>query len=209
MEKVLLTLETVGLLAEKTKLENDCREGASDLKTTDVCASHTLIFICPAGMFEMWRFKFHEQLFVLFHQYMLTMSCVLVAKMQPPGAEEGPAERSVQRPIESSKDNLQDAVWWVITRRPSECAFLSFCWMKQTSFITVNGILSFICGPVVAVASFWTVHTINVYEQESCFLLMQAFSELPDTPDEIDAMLNEERSRAECFTGLSENVRAP
>lgn len=36
---------------------------------------------------------------------------------------------------------------------------------------------------------------------------MQAFSKLPDTPDEIDAMLNEERSRAECFTGLSENVR--
>uniref|UniRef100_A0A8C2ZQJ7 Structural maintenance of chromosomes protein 5 n=1 Tax=Cyclopterus lumpus TaxID=8103 RepID=A0A8C2ZQJ7_CYCLU len=34
----------------------------------------------------------------------------------------------------------------------------------------------------------------------------QAFSKLPDTLDEIDAMLNEERSRAECFTGLSENV---
>uniref|UniRef100_A0A8D3CBS3 Structural maintenance of chromosomes protein 5 n=1 Tax=Scophthalmus maximus TaxID=52904 RepID=A0A8D3CBS3_SCOMX len=33
-----------------------------------------------------------------------------------------------------------------------------------------------------------------------------AFSELPNTLDEIDAMLNEERSRAECFTGLSENV---
>lgn len=37
---------------------------------------------------------------------------------------------------------------------------------------------------------------------------MQAFSKLPDTLDEIDAMLNEERSRAECFTGLSESVRA-
>lgn len=36
---------------------------------------------------------------------------------------------------------------------------------------------------------------------------MQAFSKLPDTLDELDAMLNEERSRAECFTGLSENVR--
>lgn len=36
---------------------------------------------------------------------------------------------------------------------------------------------------------------------------MQAFSELPDTLDEIDAMLNEERSRADCFTGLTENVR--
>uniref|UniRef100_A0A669DXV2 Structural maintenance of chromosomes protein 5 n=1 Tax=Oreochromis niloticus TaxID=8128 RepID=A0A669DXV2_ORENI len=38
------------------------------------------------------------------------------------------------------------------------------------------------------------------------FLLNQAFSKLPDTLDEVDAMLNEERSRAECFTGLSENV---
>uniref|UniRef100_A0A6Q2WT45 Structural maintenance of chromosomes protein 5 n=1 Tax=Esox lucius TaxID=8010 RepID=A0A6Q2WT45_ESOLU len=33
-----------------------------------------------------------------------------------------------------------------------------------------------------------------------------AFCQLPDTLDEIDSMLNEERSRAECFTGLSENV---
>lgn len=37
---------------------------------------------------------------------------------------------------------------------------------------------------------------------------MQAFDKLPNTLDEIDAMLNEERSRAECFTGLSESVRA-
>ena len=35
----------------------------------------------------------------------------------------------------------------------------------------------------------------------------QAFTKLPDTSDEIDSRLNEERSRAECFTGLSENVR--
>lgn len=41
-----------------------------------------------------------------------------------------------------------------------------------------------------------------------CFILtLQAFSELPDTLDEIDAMLNDERARAECFTGLSEAVR--
>uniref|UniRef100_A0A674MAU8 Structural maintenance of chromosomes protein 5 n=1 Tax=Takifugu rubripes TaxID=31033 RepID=A0A674MAU8_TAKRU len=33
-----------------------------------------------------------------------------------------------------------------------------------------------------------------------------AFAKLPDTPDDIDSMLNEERSRSECFTGLSENV---
>ncbi|KAI4882717.1 hypothetical protein NFI96_028525 [Prochilodus magdalenae] len=37
-------------------------------------------------------------------------------------------------------------------------------------------------------------------------ILRTAFSELPDTLDEIDAMLNEERTRAECFTGLSETV---
>lgn len=37
---------------------------------------------------------------------------------------------------------------------------------------------------------------------------MQALSKLPDTLDEIDAMLNEEQSRAECFAGLSESVRA-
>ncbi|XP_062340781.1 structural maintenance of chromosomes protein 5 [Osmerus eperlanus] len=36
--------------------------------------------------------------------------------------------------------------------------------------------------------------------------LHTAFSQLPKTLDEIDAMLNEERSRADCFTGLSENV---
>ncbi|XP_030625495.1 structural maintenance of chromosomes protein 5 [Chanos chanos] len=36
--------------------------------------------------------------------------------------------------------------------------------------------------------------------------LHTAFSELPDTLDEIDAMLNEERTRAECFTGLSDTV---
>uniref|UniRef100_A0A8C1X171 Structural maintenance of chromosomes protein 5 n=1 Tax=Cyprinus carpio TaxID=7962 RepID=A0A8C1X171_CYPCA len=33
-----------------------------------------------------------------------------------------------------------------------------------------------------------------------------AFSQLPDTLDEIDAMLNEEKTRAECFTGLSDAV---
>uniref|UniRef100_A0A671YKD5 Structural maintenance of chromosomes protein 5 n=1 Tax=Sparus aurata TaxID=8175 RepID=A0A671YKD5_SPAAU len=90
MEKVYLALETVGLTAEKTKLENDCKEGASELRTTDVGVSHTFTYICPAV--------------------------------------------------------------------------------------------------------------------DSYSLLMQAFSKLPDTLDEIDAMLNEERSRAECFTGLSENV---
>ncbi|CAL8323354.1 unnamed protein product [Merluccius merluccius] len=36
--------------------------------------------------------------------------------------------------------------------------------------------------------------------------LQAAFKKLPDSLDELDALLNEERSRAECFTGLSENV---
>lgn len=45
MEKVYLALETVGLMAEKTKLENDCREGASELKTIDVSVSHTPLHI--------------------------------------------------------------------------------------------------------------------------------------------------------------------
>ncbi|XP_061118782.1 structural maintenance of chromosomes protein 5 [Conger conger] len=36
--------------------------------------------------------------------------------------------------------------------------------------------------------------------------LRPAFGQLPNTLDEIDAQLNEERSRAECFTGLSATV---
>ncbi|XP_016084943.1 structural maintenance of chromosomes protein 5-like isoform X1 [Sinocyclocheilus grahami] len=36
--------------------------------------------------------------------------------------------------------------------------------------------------------------------------LHRAFSQFPDTLDEIDAMLNEEKTRAECFTGLSDTV---
>lgn len=41
MEKVHLALETVGLTAEKTKLEQDCREGATELKTMDVSDRHS------------------------------------------------------------------------------------------------------------------------------------------------------------------------
>lgn len=37
---------------------------------------------------------------------------------------------------------------------------------------------------------------------------MQAFKNLPETLDEVDARLNEERARSECFSGLSENVSA-
>lgn len=36
MEKVYLALEMAGLTVEKAKLENDCREGASEFKTMEV-----------------------------------------------------------------------------------------------------------------------------------------------------------------------------
>lgn len=51
----------------------------------------------------------------------------------------------------------------------------------------------------------WTPFVADVYLL--AVMSLQAFSKLPDTLDEVDAMLNEERSRAECFTGLSESVR--
>lgn len=67
MEKVYLALETVGLTAEKTKLENDCREGASELKTTDVSAPHTFIYISRADV------SFILTLLVPYHGCMRTM----------------------------------------------------------------------------------------------------------------------------------------
>uniref|UniRef100_A0A7N8Y1I5 Structural maintenance of chromosomes protein 5 n=1 Tax=Mastacembelus armatus TaxID=205130 RepID=A0A7N8Y1I5_9TELE len=96
MEKVYLALETVALTAERAKLENDCREGASELKIVDVSIS-------------------------LKHTHLHTFAT-------------------------SVRQNRFD-----------------------TGF-------------------------------------PRAFSKLPDTLDEIEAMLNEERSRAECFTSLSETV---
>uniref|UniRef100_A0AAX7U7X8 Structural maintenance of chromosomes protein 5 n=1 Tax=Astatotilapia calliptera TaxID=8154 RepID=A0AAX7U7X8_ASTCA len=103
MEKVHLALETVGLTAEKNKLENDCREGASELRTTD--------------------------------------------------------QRKVQ---------LTDQCKGLLKRAKAICK------MQPDQSLPED--------------------------------LRNAFSKLPDTLDEVDAMLNEERSRAECFTGLSENV---
>uniref|UniRef100_A0A4W6CRK7 Structural maintenance of chromosomes protein 5 n=1 Tax=Lates calcarifer TaxID=8187 RepID=A0A4W6CRK7_LATCA len=103
MEKVYLALEAVGLTAEKTKLENDCREGASELKATDVRKTE------------------------------LTEQC---------------------------KGLLKRAK--------------SICRMQSDESLPED--------------------------------LHNAFDKLPNTLDEIDAMLNEERSRAECFTGLSESV---
>uniref|UniRef100_A0A672LKA1 Structural maintenance of chromosomes protein 5 n=1 Tax=Sinocyclocheilus grahami TaxID=75366 RepID=A0A672LKA1_SINGR len=41
---------------------------------------------------------------------------------------------------------------------------------------------------------------------EELHRVSSAFSQLPDTLDEVDAMLNEEKTRAECFTGLSDVV---
>uniref|UniRef100_A0A671YKF7 Structural maintenance of chromosomes protein 5 n=1 Tax=Sparus aurata TaxID=8175 RepID=A0A671YKF7_SPAAU len=129
MEKVYLALETVGLTAEKTKLENDCKEGASELRTTDVGVSHTFTYICPA----VEKVQLHEQCKGLLKR------AKTICRMQSD---------------ESLPEDLRNVI-----------------------------------------------SAVNSYS-----LLMQAFSKLPDTLDEIDAMLNEERSRAECFTGLSENV---
>ncbi|XP_010792435.1 structural maintenance of chromosomes protein 5 [Notothenia coriiceps] len=112
MEKVYLTLETVGLMAQKSKLENDCRESASELQTTD-------------------------------------QTCIRLE------------QRKVQL-TELCKGLMKKAK--------------SICRMQ---------------------------HDESLPEE-----LHKAFSTLPDTLDDIDTMLNEERSRAECFTGLSENVRA-
>ncbi|XP_054464848.1 structural maintenance of chromosomes protein 5 [Anoplopoma fimbria] len=110
MEKVYLALETVGLMAEKTKLENDCREGASELKTTEQKCSR----------------------------------------------------------LEQRKVQLTEQCKGLLRRARTTCR------MKPDESLPED--------------------------------LRNAFSKLPDTLDEIDAMLNEERSRSECFTGLSENV---
>ncbi|XP_068454351.1 structural maintenance of chromosomes protein 5 [Clinocottus analis] len=110
MEKVYLALETVGLMAEKNKLENDCRDGASELKTTEQKCSR----------------------------------------------------------LEQRKVQLTEQCKGLLKRA------MSICKMKPDESLPED--------------------------------LRNAFSKLPDTLDEIDAMLNEERSRSECFTGLSENV---
>ncbi|XP_061843250.1 structural maintenance of chromosomes protein 5 [Nerophis lumbriciformis] len=110
MDKVYLALESVGLFAEKTKLENDCREGASGLKGTD-------------------------------QKY----SC-----------------------LEERKVLLTEQCKGLLKRAKSICT------MKPDEALPQH--------------------------------LKTAFSKLPDMLDELDAMLNEERSRAECFTGLSKTV---
>lgn len=44
MEKVHLAFETLGLTAEKSKLENDCRGGATELKAVEVNALPLMLF---------------------------------------------------------------------------------------------------------------------------------------------------------------------
>uniref|UniRef100_A0AAQ4S892 Structural maintenance of chromosomes protein 5 n=1 Tax=Gasterosteus aculeatus aculeatus TaxID=481459 RepID=A0AAQ4S892_GASAC len=118
MEKVYLALDSVGLMGEKNKLENDCRHGASELKITE--------------------------------------------------------QRKVQL-TEQCKGLLKRA--------------MSICKMRPDESLPED------------------LRNVSVYPGSHHFLLnIIAFSKLPDTLDEIDAMLNEERSRAECFTGLNENV---
>ncbi|XP_056278699.1 structural maintenance of chromosomes protein 5 [Pseudoliparis swirei] len=110
MEKVYLALETVGLMAEKAKLEIDCRDGVSELKNTVQKCSR----------------------------------------------------------LEQRKVQLTEQCKGLLKRA------MAICKMKPDESLPKD--------------------------------LHNAFSKLPDTLDEIDAMLNEERSRAECFTSLSENV---
>lgn len=98
-------METVGLTAEKTKLENDCREGASELKTTDVSVSHTFYIHLPC--WSVCDISFCIKCVCLC--VCTNCPCVLAAKMQPSGAEEGPADRTMQRPVEESEVDLQDA----------------------------------------------------------------------------------------------------
>ncbi|XP_034445618.1 structural maintenance of chromosomes protein 5 [Hippoglossus hippoglossus] len=110
IEKVYLALDTVGLTEEKAKLENDCREGASELKSTD---------------------------------------------------------QKCQR-LEQRKVQLTEQCKGLLKRGKSICR------LQPNESLPED--------------------------------LCNAFTKLPDTLDEIDAMLNEEHSRAEGFTGLSESV---
>lgn len=121
MDKVYLALETVAQTAEKNKLENDCREGASELKTTDVSVSQTPLYI---RIYICWSAHIINSCISWSTPRSVSLvfancPCVLAAKMRPSGPEEGPADRTMQRPAEESEDDLQDAAWWVIARRPA------------------------------------------------------------------------------------------
>uniref|UniRef100_H3DCC8 Structural maintenance of chromosomes protein 5 n=1 Tax=Tetraodon nigroviridis TaxID=99883 RepID=H3DCC8_TETNG len=131
MEKVYLALKMVELTAEKTKLENDFREGASLLRSMDQKCSQL------------------EQ-----RRAQLTEQC------------KGHMKRAMSICRMQSKDSLPEDLRNV---RLSSCTH----------------------PPRVPIAAKGG---------------KQAFAKLPDTPDEIESRLSEERSRAECFTSLSENV---
>ncbi|XP_068611158.1 structural maintenance of chromosomes protein 5-like [Brachionichthys hirsutus] len=110
MEKALLALDKVGLMAEKMKLENDCRESTVELQSTDRRCSR----------------------------------------------------------LEQRKLQLRGQCQGLLRRAKTICR------MQPDESLPED--------------------------------LHQAFSELPDTLDEIDAVLNEERSRADCIAGLSDDV---
>lgn len=58
--------------------------------------------------------------------------------------------------------------------------------------------------------TFWWIKPCLVLSQfDGKILFFQAFQTLPNTLDEIDALLNEEESRASCFTGVSVSVCTP
>ncbi|CAF87756.1 unnamed protein product, partial [Tetraodon nigroviridis] len=140
MEKVYLALKMVELTAEKTKLENDFREGASLLRSMDQKCSQL------------------EQ-----RRAQLTEQC------------KGHMKRAMSICRMQSKDSLPEDLRNV---RLSSCTHPTACSHSRQ----VSRALFFWGGT-------------------------QAFAKLPDTPDEIESRLSEERSRAECFTSLSENVR--
>lgn len=77
MDKVYLALEMVGQTAEKSKLEHDCREGASELKAMEVrithTHTHTLTNTCPA---EVSTVSCHGLLLTLQPQ---CIQCILTA----------------------------------------------------------------------------------------------------------------------------------
>lgn len=162
MEKVYLSLEMVGLSAEKTKLEQDFREGASLLRSMDVRAAKAEHRAASCGGAT------------------LTSAC---------SRSKGAANWSRGR---SSWRNKAKARW-----------------REQSPSATCNPTILYLKSSVMLVLMLFCV--ICVSRRHSCRRLFswwaQAFAKLPDTPDDIDSMLNEERSRAECFTGLSENVR--
>lgn len=58
MEKVHLALEMAGLTAEKNKLENDCRDSASEFKTMEV-SSATHCWIAAAFLPRIWWHGLH------------------------------------------------------------------------------------------------------------------------------------------------------